>query len=211
MKENGFILKKADDTSTQTTQMTSHFLQVNLPKLNPCCIVWSRQQVTLASMWMQTKRSICVLNKKENISNLNSGSLKLVDKFIYLGSSGSSIENDINMDLAKAWTAINRLSIIWKSDLSNKIKHNFFQAAVVSILVCGCTSRKQHPTKQQLYSHWPLISKSIQIRWTRHARHCWRSKDKLMWCSPMDAFTQMYKCELTNKNLSTTALYRYKM
>ena len=41
-------------------------------------------------------------------------------------------------------------------------------------------SEKQHPTKQLLYSHLPLISKTIQIRWTRHEGHCWRSKDKLI-------------------------------
>ncbi len=37
------------------------------------------------------------------------------------------------------WTAIDRLSIIWKSDLTDKMKRSFFQAAVVSILL---TSRK---------------------------------------------------------------------
>ena len=36
------------------------------------------------------------------------------------------------MWLAKAWTAIDRLSIIWKSNLPDKIKRNFFQASVVS-------------------------------------------------------------------------------
>ena len=39
---------------------------------------------------------------------------------------------------------------------------------------------KQHPTKQQLYGYLPPISKTIQIRQTRHAGHCWRSKDKLI-------------------------------
>ena len=38
-------------------------------------------------------------------------------------------------------------------------------------------SWKQHPTKQQLYRNQLPISKSIQIRRTRHAGHCWRSKD----------------------------------
>ena len=38
------------------------------------------------------------------------------------------------------WTAINRLSIIWMFDLSDKIKHDFFQAAVASILLYGCTT-----------------------------------------------------------------------
>ena len=41
-------------------------------------------------------------------------------------------------------------------------------------------SWKQHPTKQQLYSHQLLISKTIQIGQTRYAEHCWRSKDKLL-------------------------------
>ena len=41
-------------------------------------------------------------------------------------------------------------------------------------------SKKQHPIKQQLYSHLPPISKTIQIRQTRHVRHCWRSKDELI-------------------------------
>ena len=39
-------------------------------------------------------------------------------------------------------------------------------------------SWRQHPTKQQLYSHLPPITKIIKIRRTRHTGHCWRSKDK---------------------------------
>ena len=38
---------------------------------------------------------------------------------------------------------------------------------------------KQHPPKQQLYGLLPLISKTIQIRWTRHEGHCWRYKNEL--------------------------------
>ena len=38
----------------------------------------------------------------------------------------------------------------------------------------------QHPTKQQLYGHLPLIMKTIQVRQTRHAGYCWRSKDELI-------------------------------
>ena len=50
----------------------------------------------------------------------------------------SSVE--IYTQLMKAWTAIHRLSIIWKSDLTDKRKRSFFQAAVVSILLYGCTT-----------------------------------------------------------------------
>ena len=50
-----------------------------------------------------------------DISTVDGTSRKLVDKFTYLGSSGSSTEKDIDTRLTKAWTAIDRLSIIWKS------------------------------------------------------------------------------------------------
>ena len=32
----------------------------------------------------------------------------------------------------------------------------------------------------QLYGHLPPITKTIQVRRTRHAGHCWRSKDELI-------------------------------
>ena len=86
------------------------------------------------------------------------------------------------------------------------MKRSFFQAVVVSILLNGRTtwtltkqlgkwldgnykrmlrailnkSWRQHPTKHQLYSHLPPITKNIHIRWTRHAGHCWRSRDELI-------------------------------
>ncbi len=66
--------------------------------------------------------------------------MKLVDKFTYLGSSVSSTEKDMDRQRAKAWIAIDKLSVIWKSDLTDKMKRNFFQAAVVSILLYGCTT-----------------------------------------------------------------------
>ena len=86
------------------------------------------------------------------------------------------------------------------------MKRSFFQAAVVSILLYGCTTWKltkrlekkldgnytrmmrvilnkswrQHPTRHQLYGHLPPITKTIQARRTRHAGHCWISKDELI-------------------------------
>ena len=129
-----------------------------------------------------------------DISTLEGTSLKLVDKFTYLGSSVESTEKDIETRLTKAWTAINRLSTIWKSDLTDKMKRSFFQAALTSILLYGCTtwtltkrlekkldgnyarmlrailnkSWQQHPTRHQLYGHLPPITKTIQVRRTRH-------------------------------------------
>ena len=39
---------------------------------------------------------------------------------------------------------------------------------------------RQHPTKQQLYGHLPPITKTIQVKQTRHAGHSWRSRDELV-------------------------------
>ena len=41
-------------------------------------------------------------------------------------------------------------------------------------------SWQRHPTRHQLYGHLPPITKSIQVRRTRHAGHCWRSRDELI-------------------------------
>ena len=86
------------------------------------------------------------------------------------------------------------------------MKHSFFQAAVVSILLYGCTtlrltkrmekkldgnysrmqrailnkSWRQHLTIHQMYGHLPPISKTIKVRRIRHAGHCWRSRDQLI-------------------------------
>ena len=37
---------------------------------------------------------------------------------------------------------------------------------------------EQVPKKQQLYGHLPLITKTIKVWRTRHAGHCWRSRDE---------------------------------
>ena len=94
----------------------------------------------------------------------------------------------------------------WINRWQCNIRSPTFQAAVVSILLYGCTtwtltkrlekklegyytrmlrailnkSGRQHPTRHQLYGHLPSITKTIQVRRTRHAGHCWRSRDDLI-------------------------------
>ena len=41
-------------------------------------------------------------------------------------------------------------------------------------------SWRQHPTRHQIYGHLPPVTKTIQVRRTRKAGHCWRSKDELI-------------------------------
>ena len=61
------------------------------------------------------KTEYMCFNQECDISTLNGDSPKSVDKFTYLGSSISSTESEIVMRLAKAWNAIDTLSIISKS------------------------------------------------------------------------------------------------
>ena len=86
------------------------------------------------------------------------------------------------------------------------MNRSFFQAAIVLILLYRCTtwtltkrmekkldgnyirmlrailnkSWRQHPTKQQLYDQQPPITKTIQVRRTGHAGHCWRCRNELI-------------------------------
>ena len=129
-------------------------------------------------------------NQTGDISTLDRTSLKLVDKFTSQGISVSSTEKDIDTRLMKAWTAIDRLSIIWKSELTDKMKRSSFQAVVMWILLYGCSiwtltkrlkkkldgnytrmlqailnkSWRQHPTRHQLYGHLPPVTKTIEVR-----------------------------------------------
>ena len=197
IKENSFKLTKERSKRCPTKTITNAnytddiVLQANVPaqaETQLLSLEWAAAGISLHVN--AHKMEYMYFNQTGNISTLNSSTLKLVDKFSSQVSSVSSTETDFDTRLAKAWTAINRLSVIWKSDLTNKIKRSFFQAVVMLILLYGCTtwtltkhmqkklngnytrmllaklnkSGRQHPTKQQLYSHLPSFTKTIKIR-----------------------------------------------
>ena len=86
------------------------------------------------------------------------------------------------------------------------MEYSFFQVVVVPILLYGSTTWlltkrmkkklegnytrnlrailnefwSQHPKKQLLYGHRQPITKTIKVRRTRHAGHCWNSRDELI-------------------------------
>ena len=153
-----------------------------ISNLSMAVFLFSSIEATLIGLHLNADKIeyIC-FNQRGNISTLNGSSLKLVDKLINRA--------DINTWLAKAWTAINRLLVIWRSDLTDKIKHSFFQVAIMSILLYGCAawmltkrmekkldgnyarmlrailkkSWRLHSTKQQLYGHRPPIRKLSKL------------------------------------------------
>ena len=57
------------------------------------------------------KNEYMCYNQTGDISTLDGTSLKLVDKFTYLGSSISSTEKHIDTQLTKAWTATDHMEI----------------------------------------------------------------------------------------------------
>ena len=212
IKENGFKLAKERSrrypakTITNANYADDIALLANAPAQAKTLLHSLEQAAAGIGLHVNAhKKEYMCFNQRGDISTLNSSSLKLVDKFTYLRNSVSSTQTDINMWLAKTWKAIGRLSVIWKSDLTDKIKYSFFPA-VMSILLYGCTtwtltkrmekkvdsnytrmlqailnkSWRQHPTKQQLYGHLPPITKTIKIRQTRHVGHSWRSRDELI-------------------------------
>ena len=130
IKENGFTFqKRARSRRYQAETITDAdyadeiaFLTNKLTETESCCLAAGGIGLHVIA----DKTEYICFNQEKDTSTLNVGSLKLVDKFTYLSSSVSSTESDINMCLTKVWTAIDKQSIIWKSDLSDKLKLNFF-------------------------------------------------------------------------------------
>ena len=60
--------------------------------------------------------------------------LKSINQFTYIGSHISLTESNTKIHITKA------LSIVWKSDLSDKIKRDLFGAVAMSVLLYRCTT-----------------------------------------------------------------------
>ena len=127
---------------------------------------------------------------------------------------------------SKALNVIDRLLIIWKSNLSDKMKQNFFQDVAVFIFLYECTTwmitkytektrwefhqnavcyleqiLEATPLKQQLYCCLLLLSEIIQVRQTRYAGHCWRSKNKFI--SNVHLWTRAHGCASVGWSVKT--------
>ena len=116
------------------------------------------------------------------------------------------------------------------------MKRSFFQAAVASILLYGCTiwtltkrlekkldgnytrmlrailnkSWRQHPTRHQLYGHLPPITKTIQVR--RTCRTLLEKQGRThKWCTLMDPHTWPCKSRTTSTNIHSATIWGYGM
>ena len=140
------------------------------PKPKPCYIVNAH------------KTGYMSFNQTGDISTLNISTLKLVDQPREQCLTNRDRHQHATSQGKESYY---RPSVIWKSDLTDKMKRSFFPGAIVSIL--------DSPHRQWL-NRWRKslttitpITKTIKIRRTRHAGQCWRSRDKLV--SDVDLWT----------------------
>ena len=120
IRENGFELAKkrsrryAAKTITDADYANDIVILVNTP--NQAETLLHRLERAAAGIGLHVnahKTEYVSFNQTGDISTLETY-LKLEDKFTYLGSNVSSTEKDIDTWLTKAWTAIDKLLIIWK-------------------------------------------------------------------------------------------------
>ena len=147
---------------------------------------------------------MCFNQTGSKLTSKSDRELNEVNNFQYLGSWIKTTEKDLSIRIAKAWSASNKLEKIWKSDLSRKLKIQFFRATVESVLLyvseCwtltkqlqkrldGCYTRllraslniswRQRLTNKVLYGNIPLISQTVKERRLRFAGHCHRAKNE---------------------------------
>ena len=120
IKENSFelIKKRSKKYPAKTITNVDYIANLaNTPAQAETLLHSLEQAATGIGLHVNAHKYMC-FNQTGDISTLGGSSLKLVDKFTYLGSSVSSTKADIDMRLTKAWTAIDKLSVIWKSDLT---------------------------------------------------------------------------------------------
>ena len=153
-----------------------------------------------------SKTEFMMYNLTEGDIVTNAGTkLKCVEDFKYLGSWVHKSANDLNIRIALAWTALNKMTIVWKSSLSRQLKIRFFRATVESVLLYGSetwtltkalkkrldgtytrllrtalnVSWEDHITNRDLYQDLLPITEVIKERRLRFVGHCWRSKSEL--------------------------------
>ena len=131
MKENGFTQKSNKQTIFSRNHKRRRYaddlaLLANTPAQAESLLHIPKQTAGGIGLHMNTNKTEFICFKQEGaISPLSCWPLKLVDNFSYPHSNISSTESNVNIRQAKALAVINRLSIMWKSNLSDEIKRGF--------------------------------------------------------------------------------------
>ena len=158
-----------------------------------------------------SKTEYMSLNQDSSVSmsmkSLNGEAIKNVLDFKYLGSYIASTGNDVSIRIGKVWAVLNNLNKIWTSNMSIRLKRNFFRATVESVLVYGAITwtltialekklngsytimlraalnfswRDRYMSNKDLYSKIPKITDTIREQGLRFSGHCWISKNEVV-------------------------------
>ena len=132
--------------------------------------------------------------------------MKCAANFQYLGSWVDDAKADMEIRIAKAWTALKRMKRVWNSNLGKELKIRFFKATVESVLLYGSEcwtltntlskrldgvytrmlraviniTWRDRLTNEQLYGRLPKVSQTVCQRRLRFSGHCWRSKNEMV-------------------------------
>ena len=178
------------------------------------CVEQSASQVGLHLNVGKTEILTSNIPDTSEIKSLTGQTLKHVKDFKYLGAYIPSSEYDFNKRKALAWSAVNKLERVWKSNMTKSLKIRFFRALVESILLYNSetwtltqamenkidglytkllrrvlnVSWRDHMSNKELYGDLPPLSSTIRQRRLRFAGHCFRATNqpvsKLLFWSP---------------------------
>ena len=149
---------------------------------------------------------ISINQNAPEIKSANGKHLKKVDDFKYLGSWISSSEKDMATRIGMAWTAANKMEVIWKSRLNRSLKIQFFKSTVESVLLYGSecwtltksmenrldgtytkllrkalnVSWRDRMRNTELYGQLPSITDVIRTRRLRFIGHVWRREEETL-------------------------------
>ena len=190
-------LAYADDIAllNKSLQLAENLLQ---------CVEKSAMEIGLHLNSSKTEIIASNIKDPYEIKSLNGSSLKKVSDFKYLGAYVPNSFHDFKIRKALAWSAMNKLERIWKSNLHNSLKIKFFRACVESILLYNSetwtitqamtnsinglytkllrraqnVSWRDHVSNQELYGNLPSLSSTIRQRRLRFAGHCFRAENQ---------------------------------
>ena len=146
-----------------------------------------------------------------DLKTIENANIKKVLNFLYLGAWIGSSSSDIKVRKAKAWSALNKMHVIWKSSMNRNLKIRLFRATVESVLLYGaetwtlnrkltkkldgCYTRmlrvvqsiswKDFVNNNTLYGDLPKVTDTLRVKRLRLAGHIWRGnevvKELLFW------------------------------
>ena len=168
------------------------------------CVEKSAAQVGLYLNAPKTKILTNNINVDYNIKSISGAEISQVNDFKYLGAHVPNCMNDFNSRKSLAWSSVNKLERIWKSNISRDLKIKFFRACVESILIYNSEtwtitrametkidglytkllrrvlniSWRDHVSNKDLYGNLPLLSTTIRQHRMRFAGHCFLAQNQ---------------------------------